>query len=442
MNKTATKTKSVFRSRRTKTGENRDGFATAIDRLRAIPLPVVDPDLQGMQTSKRKMLPQHQSGSKKTFADQSTSWGGGVVAAFALYSPCARLPAARRVELTSHRTFQSTATPRLGEDPKLASEIIDLRRFGSREIKPLLDTESREWDSKLHWNYASAARLISSGVEEKRLSGYALLTAGRISGYSFFFYEDAKGLLGNLYVQPGESRLESAQTLLEHVLETLLATPGLGRVETQLPHFSLDDLGGQFGSQGFSAFLRRFMAVPLPGPPAHPADTDPGKAEKREVLKDVEIVPWERRHDPQAARLLFEVYRNHVDAKINDHYKSLEGSTRLVENIVRHWGCGESLPGASLVGVHRPTQKIAAILAMTAVRAWTAHIPQIAVAPEFQGLGLGTAMMELSFRRLAKQGYKEVTLTVTDRNSDAVRLYERMGFETFKTFGAFVWERT
>jgi len=321
----------------------------------------------------------------------------------------------------------------------LASEIIDLRRFGARELKPLLDTESREWETKLRWNYASAARLISSGVEEKRLSGYALLTAGQITGYSFFFYEDAKGLIGNLYVQPDGSRLDGAQTLLEHVLETLLATPGLARVETQLPHFDLDELGALFRSQGFSAFLRRFMTVPLTAHPPYPRESGP---EKREILEDVEIVPWERQHDHQAAPLLFEVYRNHVDAKINDHYKSLEGSTRLVENIVRHWGCGENLPGASLVAIHRPTQKIAAILAMTAVRPRTAHIPQIAVAPEFQGLGLGTAMMESSFHRLAKHGYKEVTLTVTDRNSGAVRLYERMGFETFRTFGAFVWDRT
>jgi ribosomal protein S18 acetylase RimI-like enzyme len=346
------------------------------------------------------------------------------------------------VELTSHRTLQTIATPRPEEDPILTSEIIDLRRFASREIKPLLDIESREWDANLRWNYASAARLISAGVEEKRLSGYALLTAGRMSGYSFFFYEDAKGLIGNLYVQPGGSRLQSAQTLLEHILETLLATPGIARVETQLPHFSLEELGAQFRSQGFSAFLRRFMAVPLPGRTPRPPDFDPEKAAKREILQDVEIVPWERRHDHQAARLLFEVYRNHVDAKINDHYKSLQGSTRLVENIVRHWGCGENLPGASLVAIRRPTQKIVANLAVTAVRSRTAHIPQIAVAPEFQGRGLGTAMMELSFRRLARQGYKEVTLTVTDRNFDAVRLYERLGFETFRTFGAFVWERT
>ena len=53
--------------------------------------------------------------------------------------------------------------------------------------------------------------------------------------------------------------------------------------------------------------------------------------------------------------------------------------------------------------------------------------------------GLGTAMMELSFAGLAKAGYREVSLTVTDLNAGAVELYERLGFGTFRKFGAFVW---
>ncbi len=317
-------------------------------------------------------------------------------------------------------------------------EVIDLRMFGAREIRSLLEAESREWEAKLRWNYTSAARLISSGLEEKRLSGYALLSAGRITGYSFFFYEGEKALIGNLFVQPNGSRLEGAQLLLEHVLETLLATPGLRRVETQLPHFGLEELGVRFRHHGFHAFLRRFMVLPLPGRQPYLQGT---AAENPPFPQDVAVEAWERKHDRQGARLLFEVYRDHVDAKINDHYKSLDGSTRLVENIVRHWGCGEHLPGASLVAVHRPTQKLVGALAVTAVRSRTAHIPQIAIAREFQGAGLGTAMMERSFGALAKRGYNEVTLTVTDRNSGAVRLYERMGFRTFWTFGAFVWNR-
>lgn len=340
------------------------------------------------------------------------------------------------------KSIRKVAAPGQEKGGVLAPEIIDLRRLGAGEIKPLLEAESREWEAKLRWNYTSAARLISSSLEEKRLSGYALLSAGRITGYSFFFYEDAKGLIGNLFVGSEGSRLDGAQILLDHVIETMLATPGLCRVETQLPHFSLKELDARFRAQGFKGFLRRFMVVSLSGRRPHPQGSDAENTEKQALPEDVVVEPWDRKHDRQAARLLFEVYRDHVDAKINDHYRSFDGSTRLVENIVRHWGCGEHLPGASLVAVHLPTQKLAGVLAMTAVRARTAHIPQIAIASEFQGLGLGTAMMDMSFGALANRAYEEVTLTVTDRNSGAVRLYERLGFRTFRTFGAFVWDRS
>jgi hypothetical protein len=247
------------------------------------------------------------------------------------------------------KSIRKVAAPGQEKGGVLAPEIIDLRRLGAGEIKPLLEAESREWEAKLRWNYTSAARLISSSLEEKRLSGYALLSAGRITGYSFFFYEDAKGLIGNLFVGSEGSRLDGAQILLDHVIETMLATPGLCRVETQLPHFSLKELDARFRAQGFKGFLRRFMVVSLSGRRPHPQGSDAENTEKQALPEDVVVEPWDRKHDRQAARLLFEVYRDHVDAKINDHYRSFDGSTRLVENIVRHWGCGEHLPGASLV---------------------------------------------------------------------------------------------
>ncbi len=130
-----------------------------------------------------------------------------------------------------------------------------------------------------------------------------------------------------------------------------------------------------------------------------------------------------------------------MDALINDQYAGEAGAVRLIENIVHQRGCGENLPRASRVAIHRPTQKLAGILALTAVRPETAHIPQIAVAQEFQSSGLGTALMETSFEDLFRRGYQEVSLTVTDSNAGAVRLYERLGFQTFRTFGAFVWNR-
>ncbi len=323
-------------------------------------------------------------------------------------------------------------------------QVIDIRRLEAHQFTPLLEAESRAWNANLRWDYTESARLISTWLQEKRLAGYALVNGGRIQGYSFFFYEGEKGLIGNLFIESPAAG-SNPTLLLEHVIETLLGTPELCRVETQLPHFSFHQLEPYFHARCFKGYLRRFMAVSLANRPPRIQTPGAGRSHSAEAeplfLGDFRIEPWERKHDPQAAQLIFDTYRNHIDATINDQYSSAEGAARLIQNIVLQRGCGEYLPQVSLVAIHRPSQKLAGILALTAVRPRTAHIPQIAVAKEFQSAGLGTALMELSFQELARQGYQEVSLTVTDLNAGAVRRYERLGFETFRTFGAFVWNR-
>lgn len=327
----------------------------------------------------------------------------------------------------------------------MALEIIDIRQFETREFAPLLEAESQVWAASLKWDHTASARMISACLDEKRLSGYAVVNKGQIKGYSFFFYESDKGLIGNLFVAPGEGGLNEAVLLLEHVIETLLATPGLSRVEAQLPLFSLQELEPCFRDHCFKGYLRRFMAISLTNRSPSAGLASPERSgsapEAFQLPAEFLLEPWQRKHDQQAAQLLYNTYRHHVDAAINDQYCSLAGATRLVENIVHHRGCGEPLPQASRVAIHRPTRKLAAILALTAVGPHTAHIPQVAVTNGFQGRGLGTALMELSFRDVAAEGFQEVTLTVTDLNAGAVRLYERLGFETIRTFGAFVWNR-
>jgi ribosomal protein S18 acetylase RimI-like enzyme len=326
----------------------------------------------------------------------------------------------------------------------LALEVIDIRQFNGHAFEHLLDAESKAWDTSLRWDYTSSRRLISSCLDEKRLSGYALVEEGRMTGYSFFFYEGEKGLIGSLFMAPDGDPLEPALLLLKHVIETLVATPGLRRVETQLPHYALEQLEPCFRAHGFDSFLRRFMAIPLSprglAIPSYSATETRRARPQPSPAGGFQIEPWESKHDRGAAEVILSAYRGHIDAQINNQYGSLAGAAHLVENIMRQHGCGDVLPEASLVAIHRATQKLAGVLAVTAVRARTAHIPQIAVAREFQGMDLGSRLMEVSFREAARHGYEEVTLTVTDLNAGAVRLYDRLGFQTLRTFGAFVWE--
>ena len=123
------------------------------------------------------------------------------------------------------------------EDIQRGTEVVDIRHYGASDFALLLTAESRLWTEELHWDYAASARLISSCLDEKRLSGYALVKERRISGYCFFFYENDKALIGDLFVTSNGIRVGDARLLVEHVLETVLATPGLSRVEAQLPNF-------------------------------------------------------------------------------------------------------------------------------------------------------------------------------------------------------------
>jgi ribosomal protein S18 acetylase RimI-like enzyme len=330
------------------------------------------------------------------------------------------------------------------EESVVGSEIIDIRHFEVSEFSELLDAESRAWNGELYWDFTSSARVISTCLREKRLSGYALVLDGVVRGYCFFFCDGEKGLMGDLFVSPAPAGLDQVLELLEHANETLLATPGLRRVEAQLPHYTFEDLESNFTSWKYSGFRRRFMALFLPEWQPHASSgSGPSDPTRRATasLDEFRITPCDKKYAREAAELLFAAYHNHVDAAINDQYSSLAGATRLLDNIVHHQGCGEFLEQVSKVAIHRRTRKLAGVLTVTAVRSDTAHIPQIAIARTLQGIGLGTALLESAFNELARAGYQRVSLTVTDANPGALRLYERLGFKTFRTFGAFVFNR-
>ena len=61
------------------------------------------------------------------------------------------------------------------------------------------------------------------------------------------------------------------------------------------------------------------------------------------------------------------------------------------------------------------------------------HINNLAVRHEYQGRGLGTALLEHVLRAGASRGADRATLEVRRSNGPARRLYERLGFEVAAT---------
>jgi ribosomal protein S18 acetylase RimI-like enzyme len=312
-------------------------------------------------------------------------------------------------------------------------EILDLRHFSSVDLRPLLDDETQVWSRLLSWDYTSSSDMILRYVDAKILPGYAAVERGRIFGYAFFVYEGSKGVIGDLFVTDGERLPESREVegrLLMHVIETLQQSPGIHRVEAQLLVHDAGVLARPFLEQGFRRQPRLFMAMPLsrPSPPAP------------SIYPDFEIRPWLDSDYQSAAAVITAAYRGHVDAEINDQYRTLSGSLRFLNNIVRFPGCGQFDPEASFVVSHKVTRHLAGLILCSRVRHDVGHVTQVCILPEYRSRGVGEALLACTANALRKRKFSLLSLTVTEANTRAVDLYRRLGFDLRRVFDAFVWE--
>jgi ribosomal protein S18 acetylase RimI-like enzyme len=149
---------------------------------------------------------------------------------------------------------------------------------------------------------------------------------------------------------------------------------------------------------------------------------------------------WSERKQDEAATLISAAYRGHIDSEINDQYRSPAGARRFLMNIVQYPGCGAFFQPASYVAMDPGTGRLSGICLASLVHADVGHVTQVCVSPAARGTGVGYELIRRSLASLARHGCKKVTLTVTAANTEAIALYERMGFRKTRNFSAYVWE--
>jgi len=311
-------------------------------------------------------------------------------------------------------------------------EILDLRHFSSVDLRPVLEDEVREWSRLLSWDYGGSAEMILRYVDAKILPGYAAIERGRIVGYAFFVYEGSKGVIGDLFVGnsgrlPDPHEVESR--LLLHVIETLQQSPGIHRVEAQLLVHEAGAVARPFVEQGFQRHPRLFMVLPLNN-----------GLKPRPVDAEIEVRSWAEQDYQTAAALITTAYRGHVDSEINDQYRTLSGSLRFLNNIVRFPGCGTFDPEGSFVAVHKRARSLVGLILCSRVRHDVGHVTQVCVLPEYRSHGLGELLIAATAGNLCQRNFSLLSLTVTQANARAVALYQRLRFDTKRVFDAFVWE--
>jgi len=312
-----------------------------------------------------------------------------------------------------------------------ALEVVDLRRIGARELNTLLTEETEEWARELDWDFARSADLVRSFADMRALGGAALMDRGEVIGYGYSVLEGHKGLIGDLYVRPGWRSPDSEIRLFRALLDGLIATPHMHRIESQL--MLVDSVAAKALQR--ERFIRLFerLLMKIDARAAMPPARNP-------EIRRFRFEPWNEYHYDSASTVISLAYDGHIDAQINDQYRTFAGARRFLGNIVQFPGCGAFYAPASFVAWDLLTGWMAGIVLASFVADSAAHITQVCVTPHAKGKGLGYELLRQSISALNEANARTVSLTVTAANIEALQLYKRCGFNEVRRFFAYVWE--
>lgn len=321
-------------------------------------------------------------------------------------------------------------------------EILDLRHFAASQLRPLLEDEARAWETRLTWDYQTSAQLLLQYLDSRILPGFVALDRGRVCGFTFCVYEGTKAVIGDVYAIPSPSgdALHVTKTLLRHLIEVLEHSPDVDRIESQLLLYDSGEIRPAFVDSGFHIHPRLFMHWSPNGHGLLPSGALDGQAAQG-FPSFIEVAMWTPAHYQAAAELIQASYVGHIDSRINDQYRSLAGSLRFLHNIVRFPGCGIFEPGSSWTLRDKRTGALVGIVLCSRIAPQVAHITQLCVTPQYRSHGLGQSLLRHCATHLVGRGFRSITLTVTEENLQAVRLYEELGFSLRHRFDAMVLDK-
>jgi GNAT superfamily N-acetyltransferase len=336
---------------------------------------------------------------------------------------------------------------------------LDWRFLTPAEAAGLHDAEAARWLSALHWDTRASLKRIESARRAGNLPGLVVRDEwGAVRGWTFFLVHDGVLQIGGFVADS----IDTTVTLLDAVLRTPAAAPISAAM---LFAFSAaPDLLAQLARRGFIVERYRYLEARMPpsscsrveprrssfesttsgggqgfpGEPKRPGREGCSPAErfpKRPTRDDRSpAVVWTDNRLAAAATLLGRSYTSDDPARPfargGRPHEWLEYATQLVSTKA----CGTFLPEASFVAPGASPAAIDGVTLMTRLTPDTAHVAQMAVAPEARGRGLARQLLTASLAAAHAAGCARATLLVSERNAIAGRLYEDLGFEEVTAF--------
>jgi len=123
-------------------------------------------------------------------------------------------------------------------------------------------------------------------------------------------------------------------------------------------------------------------------------------------------------------------FRDEIDARLFDNFRTYKGSKRVMESIM---GKPNFLPDATWLIVFQPKDSFYVEYAATIQGLVTTNgmgaIQNVGVVPRHRGKGLGHALLHLALAGYQRFGLTRADLEVTAANERALRLYKSEGFK-------------
>lgn len=305
-----------------------------------------------------------------------------------------------------------------------------LREASLRELRPLLEEESAQWQAELGWDFSDVRSAVAAGIERGTLPGRFLCEGPRAQAYCYYMVDSGRVIVGSVFASREKRGRGLEEALVDAVLADARAERGGARVECQTLFCSSSAVDARFAAAGFTSRPRHYMRRDLrdPLPPAHPP-LPPG----------VCLRPLRREELQLAAEIVYRSHFGSVDAALNQTYATPASCRAFVETLVLRSGCGRFEPEASRLA-QGPKGALGVLIASRLADA-NGHVCQVSVTPEAQARGVGTALMAASLRSFRELGLSSATLSVTVANDRAHRLYELLGFRVQRAFAAHAWAR-
>ena len=311
------------------------------------------------------------------------------------------------------------------------ARLVDLSQLRGPDLEAVLKAQRVHWCERLAWDNRDATDAIRRLLDQRCLTGLAVLVDGRPVGYSYFRVERSKAVIGEVFLVPAERVPHLERMLLEMTIIMASRNSGVKRVEGQLA--SLADFPDvQIVVPGqLHVYPRRLMI----------RESDVALPEQSRTNPGIRFLPWTDSQLQAASELIALAYAGHVDASINEEYRTARGAQRFLEQTINRGSSGRFLTSAGFVARQAASSRLGGLCLGSMVGARVGHITQLCVAPAWHGFGIGSELLRRAVDGFRRAGCDAVSLTVTASNKRAVQLYERTGFRTLASFPAFVWNR-